>query len=94
MTNKITMFYGTECPHCHRMMPAVDRLQKEEGIEVEKVEVWHNPDNAKRMEKFRKIIEEACGGGYGVPAFVDEKNNRAFCGEAGYEDFKYWAKEK
>jgi thiol-disulfide isomerase/thioredoxin len=39
---EIIMFHGASCPHCHAMMPLVDRLEKEEKIKVIKKEVWNN----------------------------------------------------
>ena len=38
-------FYGEECPHCQAMLPLVERLEKEEGLKVERHEVWHNKEN-------------------------------------------------
>lgn len=52
-------FYGTECPHCINMHPLVERLEKEEGVKVEKYEVWHNEENAKKM---REYAEGKCMG--------------------------------
>ena len=59
---KIIMFHGAECPHCRAMMPRVEKLEKEEGIKVEKFEVWHNPENADKMRKLKNIIVKASGG--------------------------------
>jgi len=84
------MFHGRECPHCHVMMPIVDELTENEGIEVEKLEVWHNEKNADKMRSLRSIIAPACGDGLGTPAFVDIKNKRAICGECSYEELKEW----
>jgi len=36
---KLLMFHGQECPHCHRMMPQVEKLETETGIRIEKREV-------------------------------------------------------
>ena len=91
---KIIMFYGKECPHCHVMLPLADRLIKEEGVEIEKLEVWHSKENADKMRKFEVLIKKSCGGELGVPTFLDEENNRTFCGESGYEELKKWAKQK
>jgi len=46
---RIIMFYGAECPHCHAMMPLVERLEKEEKVKVDRREVWHNERNADAM---------------------------------------------
>ncbi len=87
----IIMFYGEECPHCHAMMPSVDRLEKEEGVRVEKLEVWHNERNADEMRKYIDIITKASGGTFGTPTFMDKKRTRALVGEVSYEELKKWA---
>ena len=91
---KIIMFHGRDCPHCHAMMPIVDRISKEGEFQFEKLEVWHDEKNAQKMRSFSKIIGNSCGGDLGVPAFVDEENKRAFCGENSYEELKKWLKKK
>ena len=91
---KLIFFYGKECPHCHIMIPMADKLEKEEKIKIEKLEVWHSAKNTEKMRKFKEIITDACNGEFGVPAFIDEKNKRALCGEASYAKFKKWAKKK
>ena len=78
-------FYGKECPHCNRMHPLVERLEKEAGLKVEKYEVWHNAENAKKMEEYDKDL---CGG---VPFFYNTETKDYICGEADYERLKKWA---
>ncbi len=82
-------FYGTECPHCIKMHEFLDRLEKEEGIKVEKVEVWHNEENMKKLEALDK--ENECGG---VPFFVNTETGGSICGEATYKEIKDWAQGK
>lgn len=91
---KIIMFHGQDCPHCHAMMPLVDKLEKELNIKVERKEVWNNDANAEEMRKYSKEIETACGGDLGVPAFVNLENKTALCGETNYENLKLWATKK
>ena len=79
------MFYGTECEHCHEMMPLVERLEKEERIKIERVEVWHNGKNASLLEKYDRGF---CGG---VPFFYNTKTEKWICGSANYDDLKAWA---
>ena len=79
-------FYGTECSHCNAMRPLVERLEKEEKVKVEKYEVWHNDDNAKKLEL---LDEGRCGG---VPFFFNTESNKWICGEAEYDELKKWAK--
>lgn len=80
------MFYGTECVHCHEMVPLVEKLEKETGVKVEKLETWHNASNAKKLQDFDK---GRCGG---VPFFYNDKTDKFICGAGSYEDLKNWAK--
>lgn len=80
-------FYGTECVHCHAMEPAMERLEEETGLKVEKFEVWHNEENLKMMEQFDKGL---CGG---VPFFFNKKTGKWICGETSYDNVKRWATE-
>ena len=84
--SQLMNFYGTECPHCERMMPLIERLEKEEKISVECIEVWHNEENAKKLEELDK--DGMCGG---VPFFINTKTGKTICGEATYDKLKDWA---
>lgn len=83
----LLMFTGAECPHCHHMVPLVERLEDEEGVKVAKLEVWHNEANARLMREFDKGY---CGG---VPFFFNKKTGKWICGSADYERLKKWALE-
>ena len=78
-------FYGKECPHCLRMLRLVDGLEKEAGLKVERLEVWHDQENAKKLEEYDK---GQCGG---VPFFINTETGAIICGEAPYEELKKWA---
>lgn len=80
------MFYGTECVHCHEMIPLIERLEKELKVKVERLETWHNASNAKKLQEFDK---GRCGG---VPFFYNDKTGKFICGAAEYSDLKNWAK--
>lgn len=80
-------YYGTECPHCERMMPLIEKLEKELGVTVDKKEVWHDEANAREMEEYDKDL---CGG---VPFLYNTENGKFVCGEANYEELKDWAKK-
>ena len=81
-------FYGTECPHCRRMEPLVERLEQEEGVKVEKHECWHDEKN----EELRASKDKGdCGG---VPFFVNEETGAKLCGAVPYEMLLAWAKPK
>lgn len=87
-TGELLEFYGTECPHCIVMEPLVEKLEKEEGVKVQKFEVWHNEKNA---QAFQKIDNGRCGG---VPFFINKKTGRFICGSTDYASLKKWALEK
>jgi thiol-disulfide isomerase/thioredoxin len=89
--SKLIMFHGKECPHCQAMMPLVDKLEKEEGIALDKKEVWHNEKNADLMRSYRDIIEPKCGGQLRTPTFMNTETNDIVCGELEYEKLKEWA---
>lgn len=89
--NKLVMFHGRECPHCRVMMPLVDRLMKETGVDIERLEVWHNEKNADLMRSLREIIEPKCGGQLRTPTFMNTDTNDIICGEVEYEKLKEWA---
>ncbi|MBI2475154.1 thioredoxin family protein [Candidatus Uhrbacteria bacterium] len=77
-------FYGDECPHCHVMMPLVDKLIAE-GVEITKLETWHHPENA-------KIFDQKDGGKCGgVPFFFNEETGKSICGEASEDEVRKWA---
>ncbi len=85
------MFWARECPHCRNMMPLVDRLIEEEGVKVEKLEIWHNEENADLMRSFKDVIAPKCGGQLRTPTFFDSETNDVVCGEVEYEALKEWA---
>ena len=85
------MFWAKECPHCRNMMPLVDRLIEEEGVEIEKLEIWHNEENADLMRSFKDVIAPKCGGQLRTPTFFDSESNDVICGEVEYEVLKDWA---
>lgn len=78
-------FYGTECVHCNRMMPLVESLEEELGVKIQRLEVWHNEENANLMRKFDRGF---CGG---VPFFFNRKTGKWICGATSYENLKKWA---
>lgn len=78
-------FYGKECPHCIHMAPMIEQLEKELDIKIEKLETWHNEENAKKQEEFDKGL---CGG---VPFFYNTESKKFLCGSSEYEQLKNWA---
>ncbi len=86
--DELLEFYGTECPHCIEMVPLIEKLEKEEGVAVRKLEVWHNEENSRL---FQKIDDGRCGG---VPFFMNMKTGKFICGSTDYKTLKKWATGK
>ncbi len=89
--NEQIMFWARECPHCKKMMPLVDKLEKETGVKLEKLEIWHNEKNADLMRSYRSIIAPKCGGQLRTPTFFNTETEDVLCGEVEYEKLKEWA---
>jgi thiol-disulfide isomerase/thioredoxin len=89
--SKHIMFYARECPHCKVMLPLVERVEKETGVQVERLEVWHNEKNADLMRSYRSILAPKCGGQLRTPTFFNTETNDIHCGEIPYETLKEWA---
>lgn len=87
-------FYGQECPHCQRMKPVVEQVEKELGVEFSKLEVWHDDENKALLLSYRERIEDACGGTIGVPCFYNKKTGKALCGEIERGELAAFAKEE
>lgn len=85
------MFHGKECPHCQQMMQLVDKLEEETNIKLERLEVWHNEENADLMRSYKDIIIPQCGGQLKTPTFMNTETNDILCGEVEYEVLKEWA---
>lgn len=68
------------------MHPLVERLEKEEGVAVQKYETWHNEENAKKLVEYDKGF---CGG---VPFFYNTDTKKFICGETSYDELRRWAK--
>ena len=67
------------------MHELVARLEKETDAKVEKLEVWHNKENERRLLELDK---DFCGG---VPFFFNTVSGGWICGEASYDELKKWA---
>ena len=81
----LVMFTGTECTHCHEMEPLLKKLEKEEKVKVERLAVW---DNAENMKKLKELDNGKCGG---VPFFFNMKTKKWICGSESYDNLKKWA---
>ncbi len=81
-------FYGTECTFCKQMEPLVARLEKEEGLKVTKLEVWHNEKNARLLHE---LDNGFCGG---VPFFFNQRTKKWICGATTYDMLNQWAQDR
>jgi thiol-disulfide isomerase/thioredoxin len=87
---KMIVFYGQTCPHCRAIMPILDRLENEDGVLLERLEVWNNPENQERMEALTHLYEKESGGNMIVPSFYDPVTDRLLCNPGSYEKLKQW----
>jgi len=68
------------------MKPLVEKLENEEGIEVEQFEVWKDEKNAEKLKEYDKGY---CGG---VPFFINTESEEMICGSVEYDALVKWAK--
>jgi glutaredoxin len=87
---KITAFLGDTCPHCARILPAIDQLVEQDDVEVEYREVWNNAKNKEEMESLRELYNEHCGGNMIVPSFYDSATHRLICHPQTYDNLRAW----
>jgi len=73
------------------MMPYVDKLESETRVTIERLEIWHNEENADLMRSFKDIIAPVCGGQLRTPTFLNTETNDVVCGEVQYKKLKEWA---
>ena len=88
---RLLMFYGRECPHCKKMHPLMDQLEKETPVRFERYEVWHDEKNADLMRSYREAIAPKCGQQLRVPTFLNVDTQDAMCGEVEFDKLKEWA---
>lgn len=82
--SKLIKFYGQECHFCQLMEPLDKKLEAELGVKLEKLEVWHNKDNARKLAD----INTSCGG---VPFYLNTGTGKELCGAVDFETLKAWA---
>ena len=51
MGERLIEFYGTECVHCKEMVPIIAQVEKELGVKITRLEVWHDSENAKLLKE-------------------------------------------
>ncbi len=80
------MFYSADCDHCEAMLPVINDLLQEEGIEIELVEV--SPKDKESIACYESYDNGDCGG---VPFFVNTKTMATLCGAVSRADLHSWA---
>ena len=84
----LIQYFGTECTHCHEMEPALEKIEKELKLKIDRKEVWHD---AKNQEEFEKASTGKCPG---VPFFHNTKTGKWICGATSDSKLKEWAQGK
>ncbi len=80
----LELFYGAECPHCHKELEWLPTLAKQyPELKIEKYETWHNEENSKLFKaKMAELGQEAQGvptniiDGQAVVGFSDEQKTK------------------
>ena len=90
MADRLIEFTGTECVHCKELKPILEKLEKEEGVKITTLEVWHDKNNFELMKSVDKDDNGNvfCGG---VPFLFNEKTGAKICGVVDYDKLKEWA---
>lgn len=73
-------YYGETCPHCIAMKPVIEEVERELGVTFEKLEVWDNEENARKLEE---VDRGRCGG---VPYFYNSETDKFVCGATSKEN--------
>ncbi|MEM3411698.1 MAG: thioredoxin family protein [archaeon] len=85
-------FYSVDCPHCRKMIPIVEKVENDTGVNFLKLEVSYNETNRIILSAYSSLIEKYCGA-VGVPSFVALKTKKVVCGEMSYFDLKKFVEE-
>jgi hypothetical protein len=72
------------------MEDTVARLQENEDVDVEQLEVWNDQENAEQKAELDQDQDgdELCGG---VPFFYNTATDEWICGETSYDELVAWA---
>ena len=84
MQAKYTFYFGQECPHCEKMQKLLDAIESEKGKLFDRVEVWHDKQALKKLEK---IDNDRCGG---IPFLYNPANDTFLCGEIEEDELREW----
>ena len=82
------MFYSVNCEHCDAMLPIINELLQEQGIEIDVVEV--KADDSESVAFYDQYEKGNCGG---VPFFVNTMTGAWLCGEVTKAELQAWAEQ-
>ncbi|PZD97038.1 hypothetical protein DNH61_04765 [Paenibacillus sambharensis] len=71
----IMLVWGNSCPHCHKVMPVLDKLSADTGVKVERIDTFIESNNRKYYELFRSGKYELTEPKW-VPTLVYIKNGK------------------
>jgi len=80
---RLLMFYEEKCDPCVVMEPLVQKIEKELGVNVDRLEVWGNQENKRLLEKYAGVSM--------VPFFYNESTGVKISGETDFGTLKKWA---
>jgi hypothetical protein len=82
----LIFFYGKDDGYSNYMMPLVQKMEEQFGIEVRRFEVWRGPQKA--QELLSKMDRQRCGG---VPFFYNKDTKLSICGATTEANLRQWA---
>jgi thiol-disulfide isomerase/thioredoxin len=85
----LKFFYGEGCPYTKKVQPAVNCVEMFLGKNIEKLEIYHSPENKVKYTKANG--PQNCGG---VPYFYNETTQKSVCGACSCDTLKEWAAAK
>lgn len=94
MAERLIEFVGRECSYSRTMEPLVEKLEKETGLKIIRIE-------SPVATIFRQELIEACSrigvkacfevDQYATPVFYNEETEEVLCGAQDYKILKEWA---
>lgn len=82
MENHLLYFFGKECLASHEMNPIIDQLELESGMQIDRLEVWHDEQNS---DIFHRIDTTRS---FSTPFFINLKTGRWACGVISHDTLR------
>lgn len=83
-------FGASWCNPCRRMEPLIEKLEKEEGLRLERYDV-STSTGAAEMDRWKERLGSSCAG---IPFYVNTRSSGTICGAVEYIEFRNWALQK